>query len=233
MLGRVGREGRSASAVLVAPAVLVGLTWAVRGTPLFRGLTGEDAVYEWLQVAALAAATVAAVVAAQRSSGRRRVVTAVLAFGCAVAAGEEMAWGGRLFDVTGTALQDGNVQGETTLHNLEGGLELSFVATLGAAAVGLGRVAGVPRVLASWFAVAAVAAASRLVLSDPSFEAAKLTEATELLLYAAVAWLAVAQAASAAAFSLARSSESTVRSPRSRPWPARAVFQASKSSPLR
>lgn len=222
----VGRD----VAVVAAPVVLAGLAWAARGTDLFRVLAGEDAVLEWLQVAALVVAALAFAQAARRSTGRHRLVAAGLAAGCALAAGEELAWGGRLLDLSGTALQEANEQGETTLHNVGGGLEATFAVTalagtVGAVAALAGRLPGVPRAVAAWFGAAAVAAVARLLADDPSYEEAKLTEVTELVLYAAVAWTAVGlrgawrQAASdpAPAFSLARRRDSTVRSPRSSP----------------
>src|SRR5690606_39763584 len=50
---------------------------------------------------------------------------AVLAF---VAVGEELAWGTRLAGRGIVAVESRNVQGDTTLHNLEGAKELSRVA---------------------------------------------------------------------------------------------------------
>lgn len=228
------RAGGRDVAVVAAPVVLVGLALATRGTEVFRVLAGEDAVLEWLQVGALLVAAVAAAGAARRSAGARRLVAAGLAAGCAVAVGEELAWGGRLLDVSGTALQERNEQGETTLHNVGGGLEATFAVTAllgatGAVAALADRLPGVPRAVAAWFGAAAVAAVARLVVTDPSYEEAKLTEVTELLLYAAVAWAAIGlraatgraprQAASVPApdFSFARRRDSRARSPRSSP----------------
>lgn len=225
-------EGRSEAgwrevALAGAPVVLVAVAWALRDTALYRVLTGEDAVLEWLQVAVLVAGAVVAVRGARRTAGGRRLVLGGLAAGLVVAVGEEVAWGGRLLDLSGTALQERNEQGETTLHNVGSGLEATFLFTAVAGAAGAvaaltGRLPGVPRAAAAWFVAAGVAGAARLVWSDPTYEAAKLTEATELFFYGAIAWVALGlarQAASPAAarFSFDRRSDSTVRSPRSSP----------------
>jgi hypothetical protein len=104
--------------------------------PLFRLLTKEDRILEWLQFAVLvAAAFMAARVAIQlRRSGKvpAAVLWGVFATGCLLIAGEEIAWGQRLLGVeTPEALDEINHQGELTGHNIRGvqdAVNLVFVA---------------------------------------------------------------------------------------------------------
>jgi hypothetical protein len=93
--------------------------------PLFRFLTKEDRVLEWLQFAVLIAA---AVVIAKVGLHLRRegklgfaLLWGVFALGCVVIAGEEIAWGQRVLGLeTPAALDEVNHQGQITAHNIRG-----------------------------------------------------------------------------------------------------------------
>ena len=132
----VGVSPRTVRRFLVLPwvgAALVAATAAYR--PVFRFLTKEDRVLEWVQVALLLAAVVAAAAVARRlrpSQPRVAVLWAVFAVGCFVIAGEEVAWGQRIFGLeTPEALDEVNHQGQITVHNIrtvQDGVNLVFIA---------------------------------------------------------------------------------------------------------
>lgn len=117
---------RVAVAYLVLPiagAVVVALTrfW----NPLFRLLTAEDRIFEWAQFACwVVAALASGTMALRLFRGRRHAVAllwAALALGLFLVAGEEIAWGQRLFGLeTPTVLERVNRQGEITVHNIQG-----------------------------------------------------------------------------------------------------------------
>lgn len=91
--------------------------------PLFRFLTAEDHLLEWLQFAGFALAFLLAALAGWRLLRQGRTVAAaaffVFALGCLLIAGEEIAWGQRLFGYeTPENLEEINEQRETTVHNI-------------------------------------------------------------------------------------------------------------------
>lgn len=109
---------------LVVPwigAALVAATALYR--PLFRLLTKEDRVLEWLQFTVL---VLAAVIIAKVALHLRReeklplaLVWGLFAVGCVVIAGEEIAWGQRILGLeTPPALDEINHQGQITVHNI-------------------------------------------------------------------------------------------------------------------
>jgi hypothetical protein len=119
-------EPRVAWALLVLPwvgAVLVAAANLYR--PLYRDLTAEDRLFEWIQVLFLAAAAVLAARAAvslwQRGEPLTALLWAVFAVGCTGILGEEVAWGQRLLHfATPATIKDVNTQASTTVHNLQG-----------------------------------------------------------------------------------------------------------------
>lgn len=90
--------------------------------PLHTWLVTEDGFLEWLQVAALVLTTAVLLVRASRTRSFSALAGAAVAF---FVVGEELAWGSRLLDLAGTAIQEANRQGELTLHNLDHGLTMS------------------------------------------------------------------------------------------------------------
>ena len=160
----------------------------------FTWFVTEDGLLEWLQVLALAAVLLGLVRRARLTSGLRALVLLGLAGLAFVAIGEELAWGSRFFEVSVSAVQDRNVQGDMTLHNMGAlrGLEKTFLAI---AAVGIGCALWVVRRrpgLALWFAAPAIYALVRVLDNDPiTPRFAKLSEVLELLLYAGLARVAL------------------------------------------
>lgn len=153
--------------------------------PLHTWLVTEDGFLEWLQVAALALTVAVLLARASRTRSLSALAGAGLAF---FVAGEEVAWGSRLLDLSGTAIQEANRQGELTLHNLDGGLTASFMAVAIAGLVGAVWVVRRHLPLAVWFAAPALYAAARVTHTGViSPRAAKISEALELALYVAVA----------------------------------------------
>jgi len=124
---------RAAIALLVVPfvgAVLVALTgfW----NPLFDLLTAEDHIFEWGQFFSWVVIVLAGTAMALRvwATSHRGVALlwAIVALGALVIAGEEIAWGQRLFGLeTPEALARVNRQGEITVHNI-GSWGLAFDA---------------------------------------------------------------------------------------------------------
>jgi hypothetical protein len=190
--------------------VALAFVWWIWRQPdwLYTRWVVEDGRLEWLQVGALVVVLAACVVAAARARGRRWLVWAGAAIVMLVAVGEELAWGSRLLSLSVDAVQSSNVQGDLTLHNLGGlrGLSKTFAAVSLLGLVGaLGCLAwrwrGRPRVgLAVWFGLPAVYAAMRVLDNDPiTSRFAKLSEVLELVLYVALARVAVRAAAAVAA----------------------------------
>ena len=133
----LGVPPRTVRRFLVLPwvgAALVAATAAYR--PVFRLLTKEDRILEWIQVALLIAAVVAAIGVARRLqvAGQHRIALlwALFAVGCFLIAGEEIAWGQRIFGLeTPEALDEVNHQGQITVHNIrkvQDGFNLVFIA---------------------------------------------------------------------------------------------------------
>jgi hypothetical protein len=189
---------------LVAPLALA-LPLAVTrllGDGPFHAVVTEDGPYEWAQVLGYGAAAVGFAAVARR---RRLWPAAVLALGFVAVAGEEVAWGQRLLDLDVAAVQDANVQGELTLHNLPGGLGASwaaFAALALAGAVthrltlpGAWRVLAPPAALRWWFLPGVAYAAFRLAVPSPTYGWAKASEWVELC--AAIGWALTARPASA------------------------------------
>lgn len=178
---------------LAGLAFLVLLPVAQRSPVAFRFLVGEDLLYEWLQVACLAATAALVLRAARRVDlGRRRLVLAGVGVVALVVVGEELAWGTRLLNLSVEPVQSINVQHDATLHNLGFGLKASF---LGMAAVStvlaLWQAGKGNWELACWFTVPAVYGAVRVLAGAGSYEAAKMSEVAELAFAVAavrVAW---------------------------------------------
>lgn len=179
---------------------------------VFRFFTAEDSVLEWLQVGGYAAAAAAAVGVAMRLRSRGSSLAALafgaFAAGCLFIAGEEIAWGQRLFGFgTPERLAEINEQGEVTVHNIDTAQQLFsrfvLVAGLyGAATPWLlrlrGRPAGPaalfvpPLAVSSAFAAAAAYKLTRLlVLPEPGFTVTKVGEWPETCLALGFAGLAL------------------------------------------
>ena len=119
-------EPRTARAFLILPwvgAVIVAVTNLYR--PLYRALTAEDRLFEWVQVLFLVVAGVLAMRAAmllwKRGEPLTALLWAVFALGCVAIFGEEVAWGQRIIHfATPETIEDVNTQASTTVHNLQG-----------------------------------------------------------------------------------------------------------------
>jgi hypothetical protein len=90
---------------------------------LFLAVTDEDRLLEWLQFFGFAAASLFGLGCAWRlyRDGRRwlPLAYAVFALGCFFIAGEEIAWGQRIFGFgTPRSLEEINEQEEVTIHNI-------------------------------------------------------------------------------------------------------------------
>jgi hypothetical protein len=90
---------------------------------VFRAIVDEDRLLEWLQFVGFAAASVLAFVCAWLllKQERRALALAYALFGllCFFIAGEEIAWGQRLFGFgTPQSLEEINRQEEVTVHNI-------------------------------------------------------------------------------------------------------------------
>lgn len=110
--------------------------------------TREDGPIEWVGFASFLAASTLAFGAAWhlRSARRPAVAAAVLGAVLLFAAGEEISWGQRVFDVdTPDVLVDGNQQDELNLHNLAALQDKAIVGQLAIAAGGLLLALRVPR----------------------------------------------------------------------------------------
>ena len=110
--------------------------------------TREDGPVEWIGFASFLAASVLALVAAWqlRAVHRPAVAAAALAAVLFFAAGEEISWGQRIFEVdTPEVLVDGNEQDELNLHNLVGLQHKAVAGQLAIAAGGLVLALLVPR----------------------------------------------------------------------------------------
>jgi lysylphosphatidylglycerol synthetase-like protein (DUF2156 family) len=203
----VGCRARAAALLVIPPlgAVLVAL--ASRREGLYRLLVREDAVLEWAQVLAYVLAVALGVVGGPRlwRRGERAgtAVVVVLAAAAALSAGEEIAWGQRIFGFGTPELFAENQQGETTLHN-DPALELpSRVALLLAGLYGVATPIAVrastpltpPRALISFFAVVVAYFAFRLLfLHHPTYVEAKYSEWPEFCLAFATAYWCAAVA---------------------------------------
>lgn len=110
--------------------------------------TREDGPIEWVGFASFLAASTLAFWAAWhlRPDRRPAVATAVLGAVLFFAAGEEISWGQRIFEVdTPDVLVDGNQQDELNLHNLAALQDKAIAGQLAFAAGGLLLARRVPR----------------------------------------------------------------------------------------
>lgn len=110
--------------------------------------TREDGPVEWIGFASFLAGSVLALVAAWRlrPALRPAVAAAVLGAVLLFAAGEEISWGQRVFEVdTPEVLVDSNQQDELNLHNLVGVQHKAIAAQLAIAGTGLLLALRVPR----------------------------------------------------------------------------------------
>jgi len=105
-------------------AVYVGYKWG------FYWVLREDHVVEWTQFAVLSVASLSAFVAAVRFARQHRWFLAALLVLVGLAlfgmVGEEISWGQRVFGwQTPSSLEAANRQGETNLHNIDGGIPVA------------------------------------------------------------------------------------------------------------
>jgi hypothetical protein len=114
-----------AEVLFVLPFVgVIGIVLARAHKPVFRFLTDEDSLLEWIQFAGFAAASIFALVCAWRlrKKGRAPLALVYLAFSvaCFFIAGEEIAWGQHIFGFgTPERLEEINEQKEVTVHNID------------------------------------------------------------------------------------------------------------------
>ncbi len=192
-------QGDAAVSVVdvAAPIAIVCLPWAVRGTGAFDWLVSEDAVLESAQVAACALAAMWFLRAARPLDRTIRSATWLGAAALMVfVIGEEVAWGTRLIDRGITAIELVNDQGDTTLHNIGAGLDVSFAGLAlasGAAVAWIALGAGSRPSLAVWFVLPLAYGLSRLFV-DADYDYAKLSEAFELCFAIGAARLARSEA---------------------------------------
>ena len=100
----------------------------------------EDGPIEYATFASFVVASLLAFASAGRLRTDRRRMLAAAALGAVlfVAAGEEISWGQRLFDIdTPEVLVDGNRQDELNLHNVDGLQDKAVLAQLGIAGAGV------------------------------------------------------------------------------------------------
>lgn len=103
--------------------IILGMVAAIRLPAVFVWITNEDALMEWLQfLLVFASSLVFAAIGLRFLQGRQRGIGSLcllVALGTFFVAGEEIAWGQRVFGwSTPEALEAANVQQETTLHNI-------------------------------------------------------------------------------------------------------------------
>jgi hypothetical protein len=132
-----GRDLAPAIATTVVCAVGLALA-APEWVP--RQWSREDGPIEYATFACFVLSSLLACTAATRLRAERRLVLAAAALGLVlfVAAGEEISWGQRLFEIeTPEALVDGNRQDELNLHNVAGLQDKAVLAQVGLAAAGV------------------------------------------------------------------------------------------------
>jgi hypothetical protein len=118
--------------------------------PLMRWLAEEDGPFEWIQAVGFAAGAILAGVAAWRLARGGRWVAALLfaglALGLVFVAGEEIAWGQRIFQfATPDELARINEKAEVSVHNISSLAPMFTVAKL---------IAGIYGSLAAWVLIA-------------------------------------------------------------------------------
>jgi hypothetical protein len=141
-----GGVGRSIGAPRdLAPLIAIGALCAV-GVALAapewvpHDWSREDGPIEYATFACFVLSSMLAFTASTRLRAERRLMVAAAALGLVlfVAAGEEISWGQRLFEIeTPEALVDGNRQDELNLHNVDGLQDKAVLAQLGIAATGV------------------------------------------------------------------------------------------------
>jgi hypothetical protein len=216
-----GLGRRQALTLAAVPVIFVlALAALVPFFEVFAWLMAEDGVLEWLQFLLILATSLAYFALAARLWRRQRrwaLLSLAAALGAFFVAGEEIAWGQRVFGWgTPAALEAVNYQQETTLHNIGnmhavsiyavmlGGLAAAVMPVLWAVfgdqrtRTPLRYLVVPPLCLVTAFIMPFGYRLSRLVLPiDASFPAlafpiTKFSEATELCLYfgtAVFAWL--------------------------------------------
>jgi hypothetical protein len=102
---------------------------------------GEDGLAEWLQFLAYFGAAICAsgcfFISLRKAASAQWIWWLLITFFCFYVAGEEISWGERLTGLGFDLLRDGNSQGESNLHNLEG-VQNYLHASFMAAGVSLG-----------------------------------------------------------------------------------------------
>jgi hypothetical protein len=136
-------DARDARAVVLASATVVccAIGVALAGPEwLPRRWTQEDGPIEWVSFAGFLLAGGLALVAAThlRPTPRSALAAAALGLVLLVAAGEEISWGQRIFELdTPAVLVDGNRQDELNLHNVDGLQQRAVLAQLLVAGAGV------------------------------------------------------------------------------------------------
>lgn len=113
---------RPAWIAIVASAVIFAIAAVLRvaSEDALRDFAREDGPVEYLGAIAYLAAGVA-VMALAFARPRGRLILFFLGLGLFFVGGEEISWGQRIFDFgTPASLESRNVQGETSLHNIDG-----------------------------------------------------------------------------------------------------------------
>jgi hypothetical protein len=142
-----GLTRRSALVIALIPVVLVGalvliaaLSFVMKTQfrPIFRFLTAEDSVLEWLQFLCIFGASAMFAHLGWRFLCEGQAVVGLLslllALGAFFVAGEEISWGQRIFGWgTPATLDEINHQGETNIHNIRWvQTAFGYMLTLGA-----------------------------------------------------------------------------------------------------
>lgn len=119
-----GLTSRTALIIAAIPVIIVlGMAALVKVPSVFVWLTAEDSVIEWLQFLLLLTASLifarSAFLLLQSRELKLGIFCLLIAIGIFFVAGEEIAWGQRIFGWgTPEALEAVNSQHETTLHNI-------------------------------------------------------------------------------------------------------------------
>jgi len=191
---RISRQ--AALAALAAPVVGGAVVAAAAADDtLYRAIVREDALLEWLQVAAWGAALALALVLARRTRGRECAFWVLFGVGAVAALGEELSWGQRILGFgTPEPLLDRDKQEEATLHNveeLEAPTRVAVATVAAAAAVAAWTTARVPRCLTTAFVLVAGYELLRLAGGDsPPYWVAKWSEWPETCLAGGLAAVA-------------------------------------------
>lgn len=125
----VGPSPARIAADLLLPVLVFAAVALAQHTAQYRRVVGEDGALEWLQVIAFAVTAGLLADLARRTRGAIRAMAIGAALPIVVVIGEELSWGTRLFGSGLEVIERYKRQGDTTLHNLGGGLEVSFLGT--------------------------------------------------------------------------------------------------------